>query len=304
MRSAIFRDSERFLSSPCFDRPLLQRAFRQPWATNRCYRRHRSLYAPSSSLTGTAPPHIAPQATMGLEGVTELDDDLAGVIGDDGLMTVAGFGSLLSERSSRYTFPDLLNFRVAKVPDFRRVFAHAAPIFFQRGIARVETGETSSLGVEPCKGAELWVACFEVPATKEAIEAFIEREHEFRFVKVFPEDLAENGFSTGAKSRPAVLCCRNTDEEYKAKRCPPEEFNRRYGQYGIHKVFRDDIFPCRVYLRHCTLAAKNLHPLVFDNFMDRSYLGDRKTTVREYLAKNPSIMEELPPPELEERYCG
>jgi hypothetical protein len=31
---------------------------------------------------------------------------------------------------------------------------------------------------------------------------------------------------------------------------------------------------------------------------------DRRTTIREYLAGNPAIMQELPPPELAERYSG
>lgn len=43
------------------------------------------------------------------------------------------------ERSARSTFPDLINFRIAKLNGFRRVFAHAAPIFFERGIAKPET---------------------------------------------------------------------------------------------------------------------------------------------------------------------
>lgn len=44
-----------------------------------------------------------------------------------------------AERSARSTFPDLINFRIAKLNGFRRVFAHAAPIFFERGIAKPET---------------------------------------------------------------------------------------------------------------------------------------------------------------------
>jgi hypothetical protein len=42
---------------------------------------------------------------------------------------------LVAERSARSTFPDLEGFRVAALRGFRRVFAHAAPIFFERGIA-------------------------------------------------------------------------------------------------------------------------------------------------------------------------
>lgn len=45
----------------------------------------------------------------------------------------------VAENSARSTFPHLINFRVARLLGFRRVFAHAAPIFFQRGIANPQT---------------------------------------------------------------------------------------------------------------------------------------------------------------------
>lgn len=47
----------------------------------------------------------------------------------DGLMSVIGYGSLLSETSSRITFPELSNFRMARLKGFRRVFAHTPPFF-------------------------------------------------------------------------------------------------------------------------------------------------------------------------------
>jgi hypothetical protein len=50
----------------------------------------------------------------------------------DGLMSIIGYGSLLSETSSQFTFPDLCNFRVARLKGFRRVFAHVSPFFIQR----------------------------------------------------------------------------------------------------------------------------------------------------------------------------
>ncbi|KAL4562514.1 hypothetical protein LXL04_034720 [Taraxacum kok-saghyz] len=61
------------------------------------------------------------------------------------------------ERSAMSTFPDLINFRVAKLNGFRLVFAHVAPIFFERGIAKPETKEISRLSVEPCEGESLIV---------------------------------------------------------------------------------------------------------------------------------------------------
>ena len=64
-------------------------------------------------------------------------------------VTILGLGSLLSERSSRTTFPDLSNFRLGRVSNqYRRVFGHPASIFFQRGLADMETKEMSSLTAE------------------------------------------------------------------------------------------------------------------------------------------------------------
>ena len=72
---------------------------------------------------------------------------------------------------------------------------------------------------------------------------------------------------------------------------------------------RDDVLPCRVYLRHCVLAAKKLSDqssseAAYNSFLDDTYLADRVTTVKTYLAQHPDIMYELPPPELAARYSG
>ncbi|KAK9084287.1 hypothetical protein Scep_030758 [Stephania cephalantha] len=216
------------------------------------------------------------------------------------LLSICGFGSLLSERSARSTFPDLVNFRIAELIGFRRVFAHVAPIFFDRGIANPQTREISSLSVEPCEGERLVVTVFEIKESE--IPDFIEREHEFRFLSVVPRTLEGEPFT-----RPAVLCARYSDEEYFQVRCQgsKEIYYQRYGRYNIDKIWRDDILPCRVYLRHCVLAAKNLGSVAYDNFLDHTFLADRKTTIREYLATDGSgIMEEEPPAALKTRYGG
>ncbi|TYH86284.1 hypothetical protein ES332_D01G031400v1 [Gossypium tomentosum] len=215
-------------------------------------------------------------------------------------ISICGFGSLLSERSARSTFPNLLNFRVAKLKGFRRVFAHVAPIFFDRGIAKPETKEISSLSVEPCEGETLIVTVFEIQ--KSEIPAFMERELEFRFLAVLPETLDGEPFAN-----PAVLCTRYSDEEFFQIRCKGNKdiYFQHYGRYNIEKIWRDDILPCRVYLRHCVLAAKNLGDIAYNNFLDHTFLGDRTATIRTYLATTGSgIMEEEPPESLESRYGG
>ena len=103
---------------------------------------------------------------------------------------IIGIGSLLSEKSARMTFPHLVNFRLAKMTGYRRIFCHPAPIFYKRGIAKMETKEMSSLSAEKLdkvayeadpelQSQTIKVTTFEIP--KHEIPAFIEREEEFDF---------------------------------------------------------------------------------------------------------------------------
>ncbi|CAL1397310.1 unnamed protein product [Linum trigynum] len=236
------------------------------------------------------------------KSVFELSDesDFGKIATPSGLISICGFGSLLSERSARSTFPNLTNFRVARLNGFRRVFAHVAPIFFERGIANSQTKEISSLSAEPCEGETLIVTVFEIENSE--IPAFMERELEFRFLAVAPESLDGKPFDS-----PAVLCARFSDEEFFRIRCKGSKdmYFQQYGKYNIDRIWRDDILPCRVYLRHCVLAAKNLSEEAYDNFLDHTFLGDRKTTIRDYLATTGAgIMEEEPPLSLRSRYGG
>ncbi|XP_031742775.1 uncharacterized protein LOC101211120 isoform X2 [Cucumis sativus] len=213
------------------------------------------------------------------------ESDFEVIFSDSDYISVSGFGSLLSVRSARGTFPELINFRVARLNGFRRFFGHVAPIFFERGIAKPETKEISSLCSEPCEEENIIITVFEIK--KSEIPAFIQREIEFRFL--------------------AVLCSRFTDEEFFQVRCKGNKdiLFHHYGRHNIDKIWRDDILPCRVYLRHCVLAAKNLGEIAYNNFLDHTFLGDRRTTVREYLTRYDSgIMEEEPPESVKFRYEG
>ncbi|CAN0855644.1 hypothetical protein LINGRAHAP2_LOCUS6283 [Linum grandiflorum] len=139
------------------------------------------------------------------------------------------------------------------------------------------------------------VACVQIPA-------FMERELEFRFLAVGAETLDGKPFDA-----PAVLCARYTDEEFFHVRCKGSKdvYFQHYGRYDIDKIWRDDILPCRVYMRHCVLAAKNLCDEAYNNFLDHTFLGNRRTTIRDYLATTGAgIMEEEPPLSLRTRYGG
>ncbi|GBG83441.1 hypothetical protein CBR_g37153 [Chara braunii] len=283
----------------------------------------------------------------------ELEDEAAflSVADDEGQISIGGFGSLLSERSARETFPHLRNFRKARLRGFRRIFAHVAPVFFENGVANMETKEIASLSVEEVDdvNASLIITVFEIEVKE--VPAFIEREHEFRFLVVYPEVVVEGeeerevegegeeghvaeekarkeeeeekeedakkkegeGEGGGEEERgrgrigprPAVVCARWDDESYRRIRCQDdEEYYRLYGRHGVDRVWRDDVFPCRAYLRHCVIAARNLGADAYDSFLDNTYLADRVTSIRSHLASNPEIMDELPPPEMRTRYGG
>ena len=85
-------------------------------------------------------------------------------------------------------------------------------------------------------------------------------------------------------------------------------FAEKYERYGLASIWDDSrsagILPCRVYLRHCVLAAEKAGQHVRDDLLDSTLLADRSTTLRQHLAAHPSLMLELPPPDLAHRYSG
>merc|ERR1712232_877493 len=104
-----------------------------------------------------------------------------------------------------------------------------------------------------------------------------------------------------------VLCCRSTDEKYK-ELWGQARFEDHYGKYEIGTIWNwkenSGLRPCGPYLRHCVLASIKMGKLCHDSFLDETLLVDRTTTIRSYLEKYPTVMDKLPPPELQHRYGG
>ena len=60
----------------------------------------------------------------------------------------------------------------------------------------------------------------------------------------------------------------------------------------------------RIYLRHCVISAAKQGELIRADFLHKTFLYDRKTTIAEYLEQKPEILEETPPESLKYRYNG
>lgn len=236
----------------------------------------------------------------------------------DQTVTILGFGSLLSEKSARTSFPHLKSFRLGRIHNYRRVFGHPASIFFQRGIANFETKEMSSLCAEYCPSASFICSVFEVDNengdflsasqnnSSDLVPsmAFREREEEFEIISnVSYEEIT----TPDSKEGKGILCTSSSDEAY-LERWGKDRFDKNYKKYSVDTIWgwgRDSgLRPCGPYLRHCVLAATKLGEECLNSFLDETFLVDRSTTVREYLDQFPNVMATLPPVELQDRYGG
>jgi len=132
--------------------------------------------------------------------------------------------------------------------------------------------------------------------------------------------------------RLGLMCAASTDEAF-VERWGQETFDAKYRVHGVETIWawpssvaNDDsdddetnntnnngggrekigILPCACYLRHCVLAVSKpgVDPRARDSFLDETFLADRATTIRQYLADNPHVMESEPPPSLIGRYSG
>lgn len=117
-------------------------------------------------------------------------------------------------------------------------------------------------------------------------------------------DYSELDGSAGGR---ALLCVASNDAAYVAQ-WGRERFEREYAARGLSTIWDwsqdSGLRPCAAYLRHCVLAAQRLGPIAEASFLDETFLVDRSTTIREYLAAHPQVMTTLPPPSLRERYGG
>lgn len=194
------------------------------------------------------------------------------------MVSVVGYGSLLSERSARETVPGLRNFRLVEVPGYKRIFNKVGVVFFSRHAEDPDAIEIASCSTQADDTSSIICCQFECSETE--YEALYEREHRFNWVVVGTIDLQGNV----AKG---LMCTGSSDVEYRSNKCASEaEYFDRVGQYYKGLLWRDDILPYPRYLAFCLQAAAGQSPAVLDNFLDHTFLADGETSIRTYISQH------------------
>jgi hypothetical protein len=165
----------------------------------------------------------------------------------------------------------------------------------------------ASLSIEPAEGHSFCGTAFSLHEGEDAL-SLLQREEEFGFAVVHFEDLNKSNGEDGITGT-GIVCTSSTDAVY-LERWGRSKFCDRYGPHGIDSIWdkwnRPDsgILPCSVYLRHVYLAAQAAGEEMLRSFLDETFLVDRVTTIRQYLADHPEVLEVVPPESVKGRYDG
>ena len=224
-------------------------------------------------------------------------------------VTILGYGALLSETSSRLTFPALSNFRYVRVKGMRRVFAHPHLFLLREGITDPEqTLKLASLSVEPTNddNVSFIATAFEVSLDDEQRQKFVNREKGYRIVTTTYESITTNNDDhsnpTCEKSGGEGIICIASDDS-KLDFEVPASIKNKGGVWHWSKT--SGLLPANIYLRHCILSLKPIGGPPYDSFLHETYLADRETTLAEYLEENcDEVMSSHPPTHLTNRFGG
>jgi hypothetical protein len=212
-------------------------------------------------------------------------------------VTILAYGGLLSEASSRLTFPELTNFRLVRVRNMRRLFGMSHLFLTQQGIADPSlTLRLAALSVEPAPGASFVAAAYDAILSDDQRRAFLEREIGYDIISApffeLDDDTREAGWG--------VLCAASSDARL------PAELAVAPGLPHVWDWAQDSgLLPADLYLRHCLLAMQKVGGEAEYSFLHDTTLVDRATTLNQYLeSAREQVMASRPPVALAERFGG
>lgn len=190
-----------------------------------------------------------------------------------GFVTIAGYGSLMDEASARATTPSLFNWRLGVIQGYGRVFDLISIIRVQKGQARGDYLTTCT--ARPMHGCSLHVCLYDIPFRE--LEQLTTRER-----RLNSEEVTAVQDSDGLACS-CVLFTRYSDERYRRERATTDEkWHEEVGQfYAGEKIYVEDRLPVPAYLAECLSAYRRIADE--DNFLDNSFLGDARTSIRAYI---------------------
>ena len=225
--------------------------------------------------------------------------------------TILGYGSLLSEASARVTFPDLSNFRLVRLRGLRRVFAHPHLFLVSEGLVDTKTSLClASLSSETCDDMSIGfvASAFEVNLDDEQRLAFVKREPEYNITTAPYYDTHGGGDNNDPIGTGVICLSRLNDDDLPSWLDESRDLLPSVGKRGVWTWAKDSgLLPFDMYLRHCLLAVKKAGEVAEQSFLDDTYLVDRKTTLREYLARDGNkqrVLSSMPPDRFSKRFNG
>jgi hypothetical protein len=223
-------------------------------------------------------------------------------------VTILAFGALLSEKSSRLTFPDLKDFRLVRLRNLRRVFAHPHLFLVCEGLVDFEQQRMASLSAEPCYGGSFIAASFTVTLDDEQRQKFMQREEEYNITTQPFFHLHDDDNPDALPAGHGVVCLASTDAATPQTILDRLPSNKLAFPSLWHWPKHSGLLPADIYLRHCLLAVENAgNEQAKMSFLHDTYLVDRQTTLADYLDKEKNrgrVMTSLPPLHLATRFGG
>ena len=205
------------------------------------------------------------------------------------MITIFGYGSLMSEESTKITMPTATNFRKGILEGYRRIYNLVSVSGIRNGTVNMATKEIAALSIAVWADGRVFGCIFEIPHVE--LAGYLEREHRYKPVEVKVWDCAQESYVT------ALTVVENMDADYKSSlKGGDAEYFERVGKYYSESLWeRTDIFPMKKYMLNCAFAANLLGGIEWvNNYLDNTYLSDRSTTLRSYfISKRNSTDEDV-----------
>jgi hypothetical protein len=198
----------------------------------------------------------------------------------DHSITIIGIGSLLLEEWAKKTCPNLTNFRLAEISNYKRVFNKTDSFLVRNDLLPKDSKAYACLSAIPTKNApNMIVSAFEIPLSEWA--PFMQREFEYKLIEVpFKERIT-------LQSGQGILCVgdyKNDQECEHIVYADPlrlrkwTEFRDKYDG----PMWRYDLLPEPEYLNACLTISKDAGEEVYNNFVETTFLGDGRS-IKTYL---------------------